>query len=182
MDYDLSQTSNRNFFLFELSLYLFTDFIKVHCRAHGFYCLWVVVQVFVVLPLYFISVFKPSLFFILRLSSFLLCLHSFRVLLTMYVSIFFPFPIASIPLTPSQSAPPHYYPTDMFSICQAQSFLLAYGELSLLYRSHQYLHRPVNPERSKQMVLYYELLMNVFMPMGVNVFNRFNSLLDWLPL
>lgn len=40
--------------------------------------------------------------------------------------------------------------------------LLAYGELSLLHRSHQYLYRPVSPIRSKQMGSHYELLMKLF--------------------
>lgn len=67
-----------------------------------------------------------------------------------------------------QSLSPHYYLTAMFLcfICQAWCFhiLLAYGELSLLYRSHQYLYRLVNPISSKQMVSYNKVLMKVFLP------------------
>ena len=79
------------------------------------------------------------------------------------VSIFFS-PHCPLAFLSTPSA--HYYLTAMlfYLICQLRCFhiLLAYGELSLLYRSHQYLYRLVNPIRSKQMVSFHEVLMKVF--------------------
>lgn len=79
------------------------------------------------------------------------------------VSIFFS---PNCPLSFLSPPSAHYYLTAMllYLICQPWCFhiLLAYGELSLLYRSHQYLYRLVNPIRSKQMVSFHEVLMKVF--------------------
>ena len=88
----------------------------------------------------------------------------------MYVSIF-SFPICQTLITPIQSCFPHYFLPVMIKYFSKLCFILTYGELSLLYRSHQYLYRPVNSERSGQMVSYYEMLMKVFLPKAVCVLN-----------
>lgn len=88
----------------------------------------------------------------------------------MYVSVF-TFPICQPLAALFQSRSPHYYLTVMIKYFTKLCFLLAYGELSLLYRSHQYLYRPVNSERSEQMVSCYEMLMKVFLLKAVNVLN-----------
>jgi len=95
--------------------------------------------------------------------------------------------MSAFSLFPSLQIPLHFFYSPLLiiiqhlynSICHAPCFMLAYGELSLLYRSHQYLNRTVNPERSKQMVSYHELLMKVFLPKAPNASDSFNSLFAW---
>lgn len=82
MEYELSQVMGTSFVLLLFSYFvsslacLYTDFVKSCCRAHRF-CLTVLVWHLVFLPLHFCSPFKP-LILLLRLSSFLFCLHSFH--------------------------------------------------------------------------------------------------------